>query len=190
MNAIDRSPFHFEVEDVYLSSGFSGKIVSCTEGGKGALAANVDRASTWETIVPEPQADGTVAFRSKVSNLYISVVDGTDRLVPSVSWIREWEKFRAEVEKGLADGSIDRAAVQASAVRILNATLNGMKHGLRADLWELFDIYPYGHFDGGFVLRSRKKGKFVTGDESSGNRLAAICDGNPRSCEVFSFLTP
>lgn len=95
MNAIDRSPFHFEVEDVYLSSGFSGKIVSCTEGGKGALAANVDRASTWETIVPEPQADGTVAFRSKVSNLYISVVDGTDRLVPSVSWIREWEKFRA-----------------------------------------------------------------------------------------------
>ena len=85
MNAIDRSPFHFEVEDVYLSSGFSGKIVSCTEGGKGALAANVDRASTWETIVPEPQADGTVAFRSKVSNLYISVVDGTDRLVPSVS---------------------------------------------------------------------------------------------------------
>ena len=90
----------------------------------------------------------------------------------------------------LADGSIDRAAVQASAVRILNATLNGMKHGLRADLWELFDIYPYGHFDGGFVLRSRKNGKFVTVDERSGNRLAAICDGNPRSCEVFSFLTP
>ena len=60
--------------------------------------------------------------------------------------------------------------------------------GSRADLWELFDIYPYGHFDGGFVLRSRKNGKFVTVDESSGNRLAAICDGTPRSREVFSFL--
>lgn len=36
---------------------------------------------------------------------------------------------RSEVEKGLADGSVDRAAAQASAVRILNATLNGMKHG-------------------------------------------------------------
>ena len=60
--------------------------------------------------------------------------------------------------------------------------------GSRADLWELFDIYPYGHFDGGFVLRSRKNGKFVTVDESSGNRLAAICDGTPRSREILSFL--
>lgn len=93
MNAVERAPFQFEVEDVYLSSGFSGKIVSCTEGG--ALAANVDRASTWETIVPEPQPDGTVAFRSKFSNLYISVVDGAGRLVPSVPWIREWGKFQA-----------------------------------------------------------------------------------------------
>ena len=95
MNTHNLIPFHFELEDVYLSSRFSGKIVSCTDCGKGALVANAARASTWETIVPEPQPDGTVAFRSKVSNLYISVVEGTNRLVPSVPWVREWEKFRA-----------------------------------------------------------------------------------------------
>ena len=60
--------------------------------------------------------------------------------------------------------------------------------GVHVDLCELFDIYPYGHFDGGFVLRSRKNGKFVTVDEHHGNRLAAICDGNPQYGEVFSFV--
>ena len=60
--------------------------------------------------------------------------------------------------------------------------------GVHVGLCELFDIYPYGHFDGGFVLRSRKNGKFVTVDEHHDNRLAAICDGNPHYGEVFSFL--
>ncbi|MBR0054257.1 MAG: hypothetical protein IJP65_02990 [Bacteroidales bacterium] len=95
MSNSNRIPFCFEFENAYLTSRFSGKIVSCTEGGKGALVANADKADVWETIVPEPQPDGTVAFRCKFSNLYISVVAGTDRLVPAVPWIDVWEKFRA-----------------------------------------------------------------------------------------------
>lgn len=61
----------------------------------GPLVADRDKADTWETIVPEHQPDGTVAFRSAISDLYISVEEGTNRLIPSRTEIQEWEKFRA-----------------------------------------------------------------------------------------------
>ena len=161
MNTIERAPFHFEVEDVYLSSGFSGKIVSCTEGGKGALAANVDRASTWETIVPEPQADGTVAFRSKVSNLYISVVDGTDRLVPSVSWIRDWEKFRAF----RCDSEDDTVFVLQSCKngKFVRVYVNSDPAYLVADCddpdtWEQFRLHPFRRFQADNLNAARSIG--------------------------------
>ena len=161
MNTIERAPFHFELEDVYLSSGFSGKIVSCTEGGKGALTANVDRANTWETIVPEPQADGTVAFRSKFSNLYISVVDGTDRLVPSVSWIREWEKFRAF----RCDSEDDTAFVLQSCKngKFVRVYVNSDPAYLVADCdnpdtWEQFRLHPIRRFQADNLNAARSTG--------------------------------
>ncbi len=161
MSTSNRIPFRFELEDAYLTSQFSGKIVSCTEGGEGALVANADRASTCETIVPEPQPNGTVAFRSKFSNLYISVVDGTDRLVPSVPWIREWEIFRAF----RCDPEDDTAFVLQSCKngKFVRVYVNSDPAYLVADCdtpdtWEQFRLHPIRRFQAENLNAARRIG--------------------------------